>query len=134
MIKGSVNSLLEAVIRLTVRGPQGKRKRITAVIDTGYNGALTLPPDVIASLGLPWVQSGTVTLGDGSECNCDIYAGAVVWDRHPVYVLIEEADATPLVGMDLMRGFKLTMDIKVRGQVTIKSNWRGRHDSRGSRQ
>jgi predicted aspartyl protease len=53
MIKGTVKSALEAVVSLTVRGPQGQRRRISAVIDTGYNSTLTLPPDVIAELGLP---------------------------------------------------------------------------------
>lgn len=120
MIKGTVNSALEGTLRIAVRGPHGERRRITAVIDTGYNGALTLPSDVIAELGLPWCDIGSVMLGDGSTCQCDIYAGAIVWDRRPVAIFIEESETTPLVGMELLEGFELNMKVHRRGQVNIK--------------
>ena len=120
MITGAINAALEGVLRITVRGPRGQRRRISAVIDTGYNGALTLPPDVIADLGLSWSDSGPVVLGDGSTCDCDIYAGIVIWDRRPISILVDEADTTPLVGMELLHGFKLMMNVERRGAVTIK--------------
>ena len=66
MMKGIVNAHLEATIRLTVRGPNGKR-RIRAVIDSGYDGCLTLPPALIAVLGLSWQRSSSAILADGSE-------------------------------------------------------------------
>jgi clan AA aspartic protease len=120
MITGSVNSHLEESIRLTVRGSHGQRKRIRAVIDTGYNGALTLPLDVIAELALPWLETGFVVLGDGSICDCDTYAGIVVWDRRPISILVDEAETTPLVGTQLLHGFELKMKVQRHGQVTIK--------------
>ena len=119
MIKGSVNSALEGTLRLTVRGPRGRR-RITAVIDTGYNGALTLTPELVHELGLVWSDTASVILGDGSTCDCDIYAGVVIWDRKSIRIFVEEADTTPLVGMELLRGFKLTMNVERHGRVTIK--------------
>jgi clan AA aspartic protease len=127
MITGSVNSDLEAILRITVRGPDGSRKRIKAVIDTGYNGALTLPSNVIEELGLRWRDTGFVTLGDGSTCTCDIFEGTVTWDRRPVSVFVEVAETTPLVGMELLQGFKLSMDVKRRGRLTI-ARLRGRRD------
>lgn len=121
MITGSINSAMEGVVRLTVHGPHGIRRRIAAVIDTGYNAALTLPGELIAALELPWVKTDSVILGDGSSTTCDIYAGLVVWDRRRIRILVDEADTTPLVGMELLRGFRLTMDVQGRGRVTIKS-------------
>ena len=44
MIEGVVNAAYEAVIRLSLRGPSGQAREIDAVIDTGFNGFLTLPP------------------------------------------------------------------------------------------
>jgi hypothetical protein len=35
-------------------------------------------------------------------------------------ILVAEADTTPLVGMELMQGFELKMNVERRGQVTIK--------------
>jgi clan AA aspartic protease len=121
MISGSINSALEGVVRLTVRGPHGQRRRISAVIDTGYNGALTLPSDVIMELGLPWVDTVSVVLGDGSTSDFETFAGFIVWDRRPIRILVDEADTTPLVGMELLHGFKLMMNVERRGEVTIKS-------------
>ena len=126
MITGAVNSALEGTLRLTLRGPDGQRRRISAVIDTGYNGALTLPSDVIAELGLTWCDLGSVMLGDGSTCECDIYAGVVAWDRRHIAIFVEEANTTPLVGMELLHGFELNMKVQRRGRVTIKPLRRGR--------
>jgi clan AA aspartic protease len=112
MISGSINSALEGVVRLTVRGPRGQRRRISAVIDTGYNGALTLPSDVIMGLALPWVDTVSVVLGDGSTSDSETFAGFIVWDRRPIRILVDEADTTPLVGMELLHGFKLMMNVE----------------------
>ena len=65
-------------------------------------------------------QTVEVELGDGSKSECDSYAGIVVWDRRPVSVLVEAADTTPLVGMELLYGFELKINVQRRGQVTIK--------------
>jgi predicted aspartyl protease len=52
MITGVVTTSYQAVIRLTVRGPEGQEQEIAAVTDTGFDGTLTLPPALIATLGL----------------------------------------------------------------------------------
>ena len=51
MMTGVVNSDLEATIRLTIRGTDGRSRRITAVIDTGFDGWLSVPPSLVAELG-----------------------------------------------------------------------------------
>ena len=128
MITGTINAAMEGVLRLTVRGVRGQRRRVSAVIDTGYNVALTLPADLMAELDLPWVDTISVVLGDGSISDCETYAGLVVWDRRLMRIQIDEADTTPLVGMELLHGFKLTMDVMKRGRVTI-TRLRGRRAS-----
>ena len=119
MITGKLNSALEAVIRLTLRGPSGLRRQISAVIDTGYNGALTLPSKVIADLELPWMKSDSAILADGSTTVFEIFVATIVWNRRPIRILVDEADTTPLVGMELLHGFELKMQVQRRGQVTI---------------
>ena len=51
MIEGEVNAAYEAVVTLPLQDPEGKARDIEAVVDTGYNGFLTLPPGLI---GLSW--------------------------------------------------------------------------------
>jgi hypothetical protein len=41
---------------------------------------LSLPPEIIVRLGLPWTISNPVTLSDGSEVLFDFYTGTVIWD------------------------------------------------------
>ena len=110
----------EARIRLKLRGPRGREQEIEAVIDTGYTAELTLPPSPIAALGLRWQSLDCGTLADGSECLFDVYEAKVVWDGKVRHILVDEADADPLVGMRLLRGHELKMQVRSRGKVTIK--------------
>jgi clan AA aspartic protease len=120
MITGVVNADREAIIRVLVRGPTGQRLRIKAVIDTGFDGWLTLPPALISSLGLPWRRRGRALLADGSDSVFDIYEGTVVWDRHQRRAPVDEVDTAPLVGMALLNGYELNVIVRPRGKVTIK--------------
>lgn len=110
----------EAMLRLTVRGPGGQKRKIEAILDTGFTSYLTLPPTVIAELGLPLRGSGRGTLADGSTCLFGIYEAVVVWDRRARTVGVSEIDGTPLVGMALLEGFELNVRVRPRGKVTIK--------------
>ena len=42
--EGVVNAAYEPVVTLAVQGPAGQTRETEAVVDTGYNGFLTLPP------------------------------------------------------------------------------------------
>ena len=50
MIEGTANAAYEPVVRLEVQGPSGQSREIEAVVDTGYNGYLTLPPGLASAL------------------------------------------------------------------------------------
>jgi clan AA aspartic protease len=119
MITGWVQDR-EACIELIVRGPRNVDRTIRAVIDTGYTAFLSLPPDLITSLGLDWTSSGRGILADGSECLFDVYAGKIVWDGQDRAILIDEADTDPLVGMALLGGYELKIENRPNGKVSIK--------------
>src|SRR5437016_1423692 len=119
MITGVVQAA-EGRIRLTVKGRRGREQEIEAVIDTGYTASLTLPPAVIQALGLRWQAVDRFLLADGSICLFDVYEAKVVWDGKVRQILVAEADAEPLVGMRLLKGHELKMQVRYRGKVTIK--------------
>lgn len=119
MITGAVKSD-EARIRLKVKGRRGREQEVEAVIDSGYSGALTLPPALITTLDLRWQTVERATLADGSTCVFQVYVGKLVWDGKVRTILVDEADAEPLVGMRLLRGHELKMQVRARGKVTIK--------------
>jgi clan AA aspartic protease len=118
MITGTVQAD-EGRVRLKVRGPQRLEQEIEAVIDTGYTEALSLPPSLIASLGLHWKTFGRAILADGSERIFDTYKGEVMWDGKFRRIPIDEADTDSLVGMSLLKGHELKMHVRPHGKVTI---------------
>jgi clan AA aspartic protease len=119
MIVGMVRRR-EPVVRLALRGFRGRQQEIEAVVDTGYTGWLTLPPATIAELNLRWQSVGRGTLADGSVSYFDVYQGKVAWVGRVRSVFVDELDAIPLVGMSLLRGYELKMQVRFRGKVTIE--------------
>ena len=120
MIEGVVNAAYEAVISLSLRGPSGQAQEIDAVIDTGFNGFLTLPPTLVAELGLPFLSHGGATLADGSKIAFDVWEVTVLWDGAAVPVEADEADTTPLVGMSLLDNHNLYVEVKDGGRVVLQ--------------
>ena len=118
MIRGIVKNR-EGIVWLSVFGRRGQRETIEAIVDTGYDGCLTLPPTMIRELELRWVSFGDATLADGSEIEFKVYEGEILWDRRRILISIDSSDSTPLIGMELLEGFELTMQVRQDGPVTI---------------
>lgn len=119
MITGIVDADLEPLILLHVREAGGQPQGVEAVIDTGFNGFLTLPPALIASLGLPWLCRQQGQLADGSVLAFEVYMATVDWNGQPRSVEVEAAEAQPLLGMALMQGLELRIQVVPGGSVTI---------------
>jgi clan AA aspartic protease len=118
MITGVV-AAHEARIRIQVKGRSGRKQDVDAVIDTGYTASLTLPSFLVESLNLQWQSLDRGTLADGSECLFDVYEAEVVWDGQVRRLLVDEADTDPLVGMALLSGYELKMEVCSQGKVEI---------------
>lgn len=120
MIIGVVNSYHEATIRPPVQSADGRQQETEVILDTGFSGSLTLPPDLITILGLPFRSRGSAILADGSETQFDIYAATILWDGTPRNVLIEAADTDPLIGMGLLYGFNINIQAVDGGTVKLE--------------
>lgn len=120
MITGSVNADFEPIIPLLVCGSDGKIYEQYAIINTGFNGWLSLPPDLIIKLSLTWKRRGRAILGDGRECIFDVYEAVVIWDGTLLTIPVDEADSDPLVGMLLMEGYQLTIQVFEDGLVELR--------------
>ena len=57
MIRGRVNERLDATIPVEIIA-NGHRPVVEAVVDTGFNGFLTLPSDLVSKLKLPFESYG----------------------------------------------------------------------------
>jgi predicted aspartyl protease len=119
MITGVVESD-EGRIRLTVQGPHGQQQEIDAVIDTAYTASLSLRPETITRPGLTWRSVDGGVLADGSECDWDVYEAEVVWDGDLREIHVDEINSGPLIGMRLLNGFELRMQVRTSGTVQIE--------------
>ena len=116
-----VNADYEAVVCVTLRGPEGQEREVDAVIDTGFNRYLTLPPTLVAELGAASLGRSRLVLANGSEDTFEVCAVTVLWDDQPRYVETYVADSTPLIGMLLLDGHSLYMKIEDGGRVNIEA-------------
>jgi clan AA aspartic protease len=101
-------------------GQRGEYFIVEAVVDTGFDGKLSLPAAVLSQLGFPWVRRGEGILADGRECSLEIYEATVLWDGRALSVLVDQIDTDPMVGMALLEGYELKVEIRSGGRVLIK--------------
>jgi clan AA aspartic protease len=121
MIYGVVNLRREATLPLVVSNSSGQREVINTVIDTGFDGFLSLPSEIIIRLGLPWTISNPATLGDGSETVFDFYTGTVIWDGQYHTIDVAESETEPLLGIAMLYGYRLQIDNVEGGVVKIEA-------------
>jgi predicted aspartyl protease len=60
------------------------------------------------------------TLGNGNAVVLDAYFGEVSWHGQAQEMLVLEADGGPLVGMSLLYGNRLVIEVLEEGEVTIE--------------
>jgi clan AA aspartic protease len=98
----------------------GREHTLTAVVDTGFNGWLTLPKATIVTLGLTWHDETRAILADGAEAVFATYHATVLWDGQPQAVFADELESDPVIGMRLLHGFRFTMETIDGGPVRIE--------------
>jgi clan AA aspartic protease len=92
---------------------------LDAVIDTGFNGALTLPLEIIRSLSLIRRAPRSLDLADGSTVILDMYKANIGWNGGAQDILVFAAEGDALIGMALLTGYNLTVDVIIGGRVSI---------------
>jgi len=115
---GSVTSDGEPAVPVRVEGPAGARV-MDAIVDTGFNGELTLPREQINALDLPEATVTEVTLADGRVRDVSMYDADVTFAGSTREVFVTEAPTTPLAGTGLLWGFSLRIEFQADGAVEV---------------
>ena len=119
MLKGRVNRYGEPVISIQLILGDRPRK-FTAVIDTGFNGYLSVPRRLLT--GSKWLAIGTekFEIATGAVVEQEIFLGEINFDgrRGPVYSVATEAQDI-LIGTKLLRGKSLSINFRT-NQVTLR--------------
>ncbi|MBW4618002.1 MAG: clan AA aspartic protease [Cyanosarcina radialis HA8281-LM2] len=118
MINGSVVGL-QPRIGVILRLPAGSEIEIECVIDTGFEGLLTLPPAAIARLGLPFLIKINANLANNSSVETDVYLATIVWNGVERDVAVLAMGRRPLVGTALLEDYHLGIDFCEGGTVLV---------------
>ena len=120
MMTGRVNRKRQPRLRIRVRGLDRRSRLISAIVDTGYDGFLTLPLKTIGHLKLGRFGYGWATLADDSRHQFDAYRAEVEWNGRWRRVTIAGCGSVPCIGMRLLDGFELQLQGRIGGQLTIE--------------
>ena len=119
MIQGTVVGL-QARIGVIFRVPrQEDLIEIECVVDTGFEGFLTLPSAAIAQLGLPYLAQINANLADNSNVATDVYLATVVWKGVARDIAVLAMGRRPLIGTALLQNYHLSIDFCAGGTVLI---------------
>jgi clan AA aspartic protease len=118
MIQGSVVNG-RPTVRVTFLLPEQPKFEIDFVVDTGFNDYLTLPLQAIKLMNLPLYSSVSARLADNSESLLPIHLATILWDGDKKVVPVLATGLKPLLGTNLLKGFRLEVDFDANGLVSI---------------
>ena len=119
MIRGHVFGL-QARVNVTFRVAGQPDFQVECVVDTGFEGALTLPPAAVAALGLPYLTDLIANLADNTAIRTDVHVATIVWNGMERDVAVLVLGGRPLVGTALLDGLHLEIDFTDGGGVVIE--------------
>ncbi|UFP93622.1 clan AA aspartic protease [Gloeobacter morelensis] len=106
MIHGHVVGL-QMRVNVPFRLPAQPDVAIEFVIDTGFQGELTLPRAAVAALGLSAFQQIVANLADGRNVRTAAHLATILWDGVEREVAVLALGARPLLGTGLLQGYAL---------------------------
>ena len=120
MIRGTVFPNRQALVSVELLAANGQFQPFEFVLDTGFNGDLSLPSRTIQTLSTGRRTSSLVELADGSRIIAHTWNATALWDNNPRPVLIVESDGEPLLGMGLLWQNRITLEARAFGNLTIE--------------
>lgn len=117
MVSGGLFPAVEIEIRRTRSGTQ----TVEALLDSGFNGAVSLPVDEVEKLGLPLMTEHAVTLADGSDVNVKVHVGFIRLGEQWKRCAVLATGDVPTVGMHLLQRLKVCFEAVDGGDIEIET-------------
>ena len=76
---------------------------------------------MVAELGLPFTYMGQAVLANDAEVDFDVHYVTVLWDGRPRDIEADATGSTPLLGMLLLDGHSLNIEVENGGDVVIQA-------------
>jgi clan AA aspartic protease len=111
----------QAQIKIILRISGYPDLEVGCVVDTGFEGALTLPLTVVTKLQFPCVARINANLANDDNFVTPVHVATVVWDGAEIEVPVLAMGRRPLVGTLLLSKYNLNIDFCDGGMVQIDS-------------
>lgn len=118
MINGTVVGL-QARMVITLCSFDRAGVQIECVVDTGFEGFLTLPLATILDLGLPYIAAIDANLADNSRITANVHQGMIFWNGTERVIPVLAMGLRPLVGTALLEDSHLSIDFCEGGTVLV---------------
>src|SRR2546423_1765881 len=108
-VTGRVNEALEARVALHLTDKLGGELEVECIVDTGFDGALVLPGEIIERLGLAVISHEIIFMVGDLQDSADVALAKVRWlgEVRSVDVILKD---DYLLGTALLDGARLTID------------------------
>lgn len=115
MLKGVVNSRGEPLVPILLASHSRRRYRHPAVIDTGFNGHLSLPEKLARRYGWQWVGYESYEIATGDIVQEKVFLGRIHWfgSLQEVYAVASHAKDI-LIGTRLLEPHRLSINFPKR--------------------
>jgi clan AA aspartic protease len=120
MIRGRVTPQLESVVTVRVLGRDGAAANVDAVVDTGFDGFLSLTHGAIRLLELRQVGVRDGTLADGTVVSFPAFLATVDWHGAVRTGAVIQSGGGNLIGMKLLEGSIVRIHVVPSGVVEIE--------------
>jgi clan AA aspartic protease len=99
--------------------PRRSPVEVECVVDTGFEGFLTLPSAVITDLGLVYLAPLRANLADNSHIVTNVHQATIVWNGVEREIPVLAMGRRPLIGTALMQDYHLGIDFCEGGTVLV---------------
>lgn len=107
--------------QLTLPGRNGSFV-VEFIVDTGFDGELALPPSLVARLETEIAGCQTLSLADGTTLFSPYYRVVIEdWEGEERLTEILLLDGQPLLGVNLLHGYLLQIEMTEGGEVEIEA-------------
>lgn len=112
--------MLRLFVTVILFDRNGQRHWHRPLLDTGFNGGMTLPAEKIDELELEYLTNTRMMLADGNLVAVPTYEIPVLWRDEIKIVKVFRMEGDPLLGMELMRGSRIEFDSMHLGEILAK--------------
>ncbi len=118
-LRGRVSNL-HAVMPVTVRLRGQPDIALDFVVDTGFDGALSMPVAAVAALKLPFLEVIRVCLANETDVFIPVHVATILWQGAEKHVRVLASGKRPKLGTALLANYYLGIDFVEDGSTMVE--------------